>query len=189
MEEYILLIIGSAITLIASSVGFLGQYLLQSLLDKKGSLKIYRKTVYQHSNGEAWGFHEGTEGMYFSIPIWIEIQNTKNITEIVRNFNISLYKNNIFLTKMVQMNARGSEEEKVFYGDSGNYSFIINPKSITKYDLQFSLKKKDFGMDFDEIKISYFDSSDKECIYNFKYIKNCWETQSNQIDKDWVLIK
>lgn len=186
MEAYIPVIIGSIITLIA----FIAERFIQSLIDKKGSLKIYRKIVYQKSQGRTWGFYEDTEGMSFTVPIWIEIQNTKNITEIVRNLNIALYKNKKFLTKMTQVTyLTNKKQEKIYYGDLGKYSFIVPPKSINKYELQFILKKNFFDYSFDEIKISYFDSSDKEKIFNLKKISNCWEPQENEIDEEWILME
>lgn len=191
MKEVLPIIVTSIITLIATLVGFWAQALIQLLLDKKGSLKIYRKIVYQKkTNGATWGVIKNTNGngMYFSVPLWIEVQNTKNISEIIRNFNIILYKDNIFLRKMVQVSHYGESNDE-FYGDSGKYSFIIPPKSIQRYDLQFILHHKDSQTDFDEIKVSYFDSSDNEQIFSLKKVPKSWTPYGGKIDNDWILLK
>ena len=56
---------------------------------------------------------------------------------------------------------QASHIKETAYANNGAYSFILEPLSISKFDLQFLLKKSEIKEDFDEVRISYYDFKDK----------------------------
>ncbi|EGP5549535.1 hypothetical protein DW591_13220, partial [Enterococcus faecium] len=74
------------------------------------------------------------------------------------------------------------------YANNGAYSFILEPLSISKFDLQFLIKKSEIEEDFSEVRISYYDSKDKYYERKILDIDNPWENKTYIIDKDWILI-
>ena len=67
-----------------------------------------------------------------------------------------------------------------FFGDNGVYSFLVSPESIERYDLYFMLKKKDFEYNFDEVRVSYYDTRDKHKEFKLLEIDRCWVVQNNK---------
>jgi len=103
--------------------------------------------------------------------------------------NILYYKGKR-IAKMIQINKFVEEGKEVYYGNNGGYSFIADPRSIKRYECQFSIKKESFegDSDFDEIKLRYFDECDNEKIFHLKFVKDCWNICSFKIDDDWNLL-
>lgn len=165
------------------------QEVYKQLSKNQGKVKIYRKIVYsKFIQNQTWGFSTSTEGLHFSIPMWIEIHNTKNKNEIIRNFNLALYNNGEKVSMMTQLNHGNINGENLFFGDNGVYSFLVSPESIERYDLYFMVKKKDFEYNFDEVRVSYYDTRDKHKEFKLLEIDRCWVVQNNKIDTDWNLI-
>jgi hypothetical protein len=183
-KDIYLIIIGAAIGFISS----IGTIIFAELLKKQGKLKIYYKIVFSKFNErETWGFHNGSDGLTFEVPLWIEIQNTSNVARVVRDFNILLFKDGKELTRMMQINKTKDES----FGNEGGYSFVIQPRSLTKYDLHFCIKKNQMGENyqFDEIRLRYFDEKDKVHIFPLNRIERCWELGSLLRDGIWKLAK
>lgn len=171
------------------STPLIATFLVTNLLDRHGILRIYKKIVYSKaSDGKTWGFFGEREGEYFQIPLWIEIQNTSNSTKVVRNFNAWLYKDKKEVCPFTQIN----RIQDIVLANNGAYSFVIEPRSINKYDCHFSIKRKDIPGDsiFDEVKLIYFDENDKRIISNFIHIEkdDCWLQKTQKIDRDWALL-
>lgn len=184
-QEVVLLAIGGLIAIISS----IATLIITKLMDKTGKLKIYKKIVYAKlQNGVTWGFLKGESGLFFQIPLWIEIHNTSNSTKIVRNFNVWLYKNKKAICPMTS----ATQIDNIVLANNGAYSFVIEPRSIKRYDCHFIIKKSDMPGDcfFDEVKIIYFDESDKRKIVDFINIAKdeCWSEQEQKIDPDWTLL-
>ncbi len=188
-NDFKLLIVGAMISLVSSIVTFLVQEAYKQLSKNQGKVKIYRKIVYsKFTHNQTWGFSNSTEGLNFSVPMWIEIHNTKNKNEIIRNFNLALYNNGKKVTMMTQINHNIINGENLYYGDKGVYSFLVSPERIERYDLYFMVKKKDFEYNFDEVRVSYYDTRDKLKEFKLLGIDKCWVVQKNKIDTDWNLI-
>lgn len=184
MKELFLIIIGATIGFLSS----IGTTIVTDLLSKKGEIKIYYKIVYSKARvGGTWGFHKGSSGMIFDIPIWIEILNTSNTVRVARDINILLYKDGREVAKMIQINKINDE----LLGNEGSYSFVVQPRSINKYDLNFSIKKNDMGEDyeFNEIRLCYFDEKEKIHIFLLDKIERCWELGDFNRDGLWKLAK
>lgn len=186
MQQEITLLLISGIIAILSSVATL---VVKNLMNRHGKLKIYKKIVYAKTKtGQTWGFFTGQEGMIFQIPLWIEIQNTSNSTQVVRNLNACLYRNKKEICPMIQINKIAD----TFLANNGAYSFVIEPRSIQKFDCHFTIKKKDVQGDdiFDEVKLTYFDGNDKRKIFHLIKIdeNDCWLQKAQEKDKDWTLL-
>lgn len=188
-SEVGLLIIGAIISLISTIVGFTIQLFAQNFINQSGKIKIYKKLVYSRINQKAWGFSSTNSEINFSVPLWIEIQNTKNQNELIRNLNLVLYKNKIEVGVMRQISHFESKDRIQSFGNNGSYSFLIGPNSIEKYELQFMLKKNELKNDFSEVKLRYYDTKDKLQEVSLLKIKKAWLIEGNTIDFDWTLIK
>lgn len=82
-----------------------------------------------------------------------------------------------------------ADGKEVKYGNNGAYSFILESTSISKYDLHFMIKKEDVEGNFDEVKLSYYDSKDKYHQVDFIKIDNPWQISKEPIDRDWICLK
>ena len=183
-QQIILLLIGGSIGFVSS----IGTTLIAELLKNQGKIKLYYKIVFSKAReGETWGFFKNNNDFIFEIPLWIQIQNTSNSVRVVRDLNILLYKNGRKITQMTQI----TNKDDILYGDDGAYSFVIPPRSLKKYDLDFLIKKKEMrpNHNFDEIKIRYFDEKDNKQIFKINKIKECWNVGNLNRDKSWKLVK
>lgn len=185
-KEVILLIIGALISLISTLIGFFAQTYFKYILSNRGKVHIYIKSVYNKTTKKAWGFSEALNGMVFDVPLWIELHNTKSTKQIIRNLNLSLYYRNKNIGNMVQVTHYDAKEGKKSFGDSGSYSFLLNGNEIKRFDLEFILLQKDFkGEDFDEVRLSYYDTRDKHKEVTVFKFNSSWEVTNNKIDDDW----
>ena len=186
--EFTLLVYSALFSLIGSFIGFLLQVIVSTILSNRGKVKIYIKSVYSKLMGRPWGFEDSVSGLVFTVPLWIEIHNTTAKKQIIRNLNLVLYKNNSQVAKMTQMNSYEKLGQTLFYGDNGAYSFLIDAYEIKRFDLYFSIYKKEVSDDFDEVRISYFDSKDKYHEFKIFEISEPWVVSKNKIDNDWRAI-
>lgn len=181
---------GAFISILTFSVNKIIDY----AIDNHGDVKIYRKIVYQYkSDNKTMGVYDEGNDKVLIVPLWIEIQNTKKVPTVIRDFSLYLYDNNISVKKMKQGNFQELKNdnniEKVFYGDNGNYSFVIPPESIKSFKLHFSMKYSDYNGNFDEIRISYYNQRDKRIIKKFKNFNTSWKLERFNNDTEWVQIK
>lgn len=188
-KEIQLLIIGAIISIVSTLIGLFAQTFIQYILNNKGHVKIYLKKVYSKVDSTSWGFSKNNLDMLFSVPLWIEFHNTKEKKEIVRNLNLQLYKNKERIINMVQIShfEKGSKIES--FGNEGSYSFILEPTSIAKFDVFFSIKQSEVNSDFDEVKLSYYDSKAKYHEIPILKIDIPWKISHNAIDRDWIVLE
>lgn len=186
-QEIKTLIVGAIISLVSTIIGLFSQTILQAILKNKGKVKIYYKKVYSKFDSSSWGFRK--EGV-FSVPLWIEFHNTKEKREIIRNLNLQLFLKGKKITNMTQISGcEQADGKEVKYGNNGAYSFILEPTSISKYDLHFMIKKEDVEGNFDEVKLSYYDSKGKHHQLDFIKIDKPWKISKELIDRDWIYLK
>lgn len=178
-DEIKILIVGAIISLFSTMIGFLGQTLIQYLISNKGTVKIYIKKVYSKVNNQPYGFIKDGRDMIFSVPIWIEFHNTKEKREIIRNVNLQIYNKGKYISNMVQ----ASHIKETAYANNGAYSFILEPLSISKFDLQFLIKKSEIEDDFSEVRISYYDSKDMYHERKILDIDNLWKVKCTLLTK------
>lgn len=188
-HEVQMLLLGAIISLISSLFGMLSQIFVSYLLENKGKVKLYIKSVYNKNTGAPWGFYGSSDEMIFNVPLWIEIHNTKSRKQIVRNINLILYNGKQQIGRMVQISHYTNSKEVFYYGDNGAYSFLLEANEIRRFDLEFAIKKKEIKSDFTEVRLAYFDSRDKYREYKVFDVLKSWEASSNRIDSDWRLMK
>ena len=186
--EFTLLVYSALFSLIGSFIGFLLQVIVSTILSNRGKVKIYIKSVYNKLFSRTWGFEDSVSGMVFTVPLWIEIHNTTSKKQIIRNLNLVLYKNNSQVAKMTQMNYYEKSNQTFFYGENGAYSFLIDAYEIKRFELFFVTYKKEVNDDFDEVRISYYDSKDKYHEFKIFEISEPWIISKNKTDDDWRAI-
>lgn len=182
-EQVLLILFGAGLGFLSS----IGTTLVSDLLMKKGGVKIYYKIVFSKSHqGRTWGFHNSANGMIFEVPMWVELYNTSNSVQVIRDLVILLFQNGKELTAMTQINRVG---EDMWYGNQGAYSFVLQPRNISKYDLHFIIKQNELGSNcnFDEIRLRYFDEKNKAHILCLKQISQSWINGDLERNTEWAL--
>ena len=175
-------LLGAFISIISSSITLLIQAYIKKHLMEQGETNIYYKTVYNKMTSNPWGFYKENNELYFDLPLWIEIHNTKGTRQIVRNLNLSLYSAGKFVSKTKQ----STHSRRTVLGDNGSYSFLVDAGEIKRYDLEFIIEGKDIDFhDFDEVRLSYFDTNDKYKEYKIFEIKDSWKQSNYKISDDW----
>ena len=183
--EFTLLVYSALFSLVGSFIGFLLQVIVSNILSNRGKVKVYIKSVYNKINHQPWGFDTTVTGLIFSVPLWMEIHNTTAKKQIIRNLNLVLYKDNKQVAKMTQMNYYEKSSQTFFYGENGAYSFLIDANEIKRFELYFVIYKKEVNNDFDEVRITYYDSKDKYHEFKIFEITEPWIVSNNKIDNDW----
>ncbi len=181
-QQIILLLIGAAIGFISS----IGTTIVAEILKRQGKVKIYYKIVFsKERNDKTWGFFRSNNEIIFEIPMWVELQNTSNAVHVIRDLNILLFKGEKQITQMTQIN----KVNDTWYGNDGAYSFVLQPRSIKKYDLHFSIKKSELidNYNFDKIKLRYFDEKDKKHIFTLTKLEKCWDLGNLNRNSKWKL--
>lgn len=189
-QEVLILILGSIISLISTIIGFFAQTFVTSILANKGKVKIYIKSVYNKITGKPWGFQNSAfQGLMFDVPLWIEIHNMKSTKQVIRNINLVLYNHRKVIGKTVQLSHYEEDGESKPYGENGSYTFLLAGNEIKRFDLEFAILQKDMeGKNFDEVRISYYDSKDNYHETPIFKINEPWKISKNKIDNDWRLI-
>lgn len=183
MQQCLLILFGAGLGFVSS----IGTTLVSNTLMKKGVVKIYYKIVFSKSNlGRTWGFQNSEYGTIFEIPIWVELYNTSDSVKIIRDLVILLFQEEKEISQMTQINKEG---ENLLYGNQGSYSFVLQARSISKYNLCFMVKKNELGSNcnFDEIRFRYFDENDKAHILPLKNISQPWIVGDLKRDTQWEL--
>lgn len=189
LEQIVLIFIGVFISIITT----IANKLIDTWIDNKGDVNLYRKIVYiKNSTVPTIGILKDNNDLILRIPIWIEIQNTKKTPIIIRDFSLLVYKDNKRIKKMKQINFQtdtiDGKHVKSYYGDEGRYSFLLKPESIMRYDLLFILKRSECNLDFDEIKIEYYNSKNELVINCLLNNLKSWDDKSIRTDEDWIKI-
>ncbi|MFW8598639.1 hypothetical protein ACOJBZ_11015 [Enterococcus innesii] len=179
-----LLIVGAIISFFSTLLGFLGQTFVQYLIANKGQVRIYIKKVYSKVNYKPCGFTEEDGDIIFSVPIWIEFHNTKEKREVIRNVNLQLYHEGEKISGMFQ----ATKMNESVFANGGAYSFILEPLSICQYDLQYFIKRSETEGNFDEVRLSFYDSRDIYHERKILCIDSPWVPKTYGADKDWILI-
>lgn len=186
--QYQLLLVGAAISLISTLIGMFAQTLFNSFLSHKGKVKLYIKSVYNRSNQKPWGFFQGISDILFQVPLWLEIHNTKSVKQVVRNLNLTLYLDHKKVGQTNQITSTSNDEEKFIFGNEESYSFLIQGNEIKRFNLYFVVGKNELNSDFDEVRLSYFDTKDRYHEYKIFDIITPWAISNNKIDDDWRLV-
>ena len=198
-NEIIYVVVGAVIGFIASIIVMI----MERVLDKKGKLNIFYRRINQKiANGLGWGFDEGVDGrLFFTLPVYFELQNTSNTTRVIRDLSFLLYSDAEFVGNMHQMgtirirSSKGSEitEEKAFsFGaENGSYSFVLPPRSIQRQECEYVFvinPDEKEQKHFNTVVARYYDERNKAHTFRAMAIENCWERKHYEIDEEWLLL-
>lgn len=163
--------------------------IITNAMQEKGKIYIYTKIVHSKvGNHQTWGAKKSSDGgLTFHVPLWVEILNKSNVPRVLRDFDLILFNNGIEIKRMTQINKAGEEN----LGIDGSYSFVINPRSISKIDCLFIVKKKDLPENavFDEIKVSYYDIKGNQKLSHLKSLSDCWSMDARSKDNQWIMLR
>lgn len=194
LNEVWYVIIGAVIGFAAS----IGTVIIERMLDRRGKLKIYYQISGDRETIIPYGFARTQDNdMSFSIPMQIEIQNTSRTTRVIRDLNVTLYKDGTPVDCMIQATSATNNKTKngeivesklhTFGTENGAYSFVVEALSIRHQCCAFIyLNQK---KTFDEVRLRYYDEKDKEHSYSLQKIENCWTAHLFEGTHDWVLLK
>lgn len=90
-------------TLIGGLIGFLsslGVQIAMRTLDRKGKLSFYSRI--NSSFLQDWGFFSADGKITFAVPLELECQNTSNVTRVVRDVSLSLWRDGVEVSRMRQ---------------------------------------------------------------------------------------
>lgn len=188
---------------IGAIIGFatsIGTIIVERILDRRGKLKIYYRINGDKRTILPFGFARTQDNdISFSIPMQIEVQNTSRTNCVIRDLNVTLYKDGVLVDHMVQItsvtnnkteNGKTVETQSCTFGaENSAYSFVVEPLSIRHEYCCFLYLHGNAGKVFDEVKIRYFDNRDKEHVYSILKIQKCWAEKAFEGTHDWVLLK
>lgn len=178
--------IGAFISILSATITSLVHFKISEYQLNKGNVNIYIMSVYDSVSGEPWGFYGNQEEIVFNVPLWVEIHNTKGKSQIIRNMNLALYNKNSFIGKTHQISHFSNGEKMESYGEDGAYSFLIESNSIKRFELCFTITQSElYNLEFDEVRISYWDSKDDYKEYKIFEVSEPWQFSSFSIDNDW----
>ncbi|WP_070654570.1 hypothetical protein [Streptococcus sp. HMSC078H12] len=178
--------IGAFISILSATITSLVHFKISEYQLNKGNVNIYIMSVYDSVSGEPWGFYGNQEEIVFNVPLWVEIHNTKGKSQIIRNMNLALYNKNSFIGKTHQISHFSKGEKMESYGEDGAYSFLIESNSIKRFELCFTITQSElYNLEFDEVRISYWDSKDDYKEYKIFEVSEPWQFSSFSIDNDW----
>lgn len=178
--------IGAFISILSATITSLVHFKISEYQLNKGNVNIYIMSVYDSVSGEPSGFYGNQEEIVFNVPLWVEIHNTKGKSQIIRNMNLALYNKNSFIGKTHQISHFSKGEKMESYGEDGAYSFLIESNSIKRFELCFTITQSElYNLEFDEVRISYWDSKDDYKEYKIFEVSEPWQFSSFSIDNDW----
>ena len=181
-EELVYMVIGAVLSLFGSVILYSLQLLAKYIHNTIGKFKIYIKFTYSSLNNKPMGIYklESSSQSKLNIPLQIQFVNTKNKRMIIRNLSIKLYENSSLIGVMESIShIKRIENDNIYFKEYGNnkiYSFIIEPKSIAQYELQYLFELRSDNFKVDSIKISYFNDKDKEEEYLILNNLEDWST-------------
>lgn len=198
-SEVTLVLVGAVIGWLLS----LATIVVQRHMDQKGKLYIFYKfKVQKDTGGRGWGFEKNRDGhLCLTIPVAFELQNTSNMTRVVRDVSLLLYRDNQLIGKMTQINymqtttrTNGTitKEAEHHYGtEKGSYSFVLEPRSIQRQDCHYTYKiapSEKADKSFNRLVVRYYDEKNKAHLFPAKDISNSWDIKLFEPDEEWILL-
>ena len=176
-----MLILGGIISIISSLMTYFCQQIFSDIKASKGEVKIYARFQKYYIR-----FYPTIIGKSFAVPLTIEIYNTKSINQIIRNMNVGLYNKGQFIRNANQVLSRETSSKVKIFGNEGSYSFLVQANEIKTYTLLFEGSEESLeGAEFDEIRLSYFDSKDERKESSLFKFDEAWN-KSYESDGQWI---
>ncbi|WP_314946173.1 hypothetical protein [Olsenella uli] len=194
MDAYIGTLIGGLIGFLSS----LGVQIVMRAFDRKGKLGFYNRRNSAFSQG--WGFFSADGKITLVVPLELECQNTSNVTRVVRDVSLSLWRDGVEVSRMRQTqgiynerkrNGKVESRDSFALGDvNGSYSLVVPPRSIKKMNCFFTCRKEQDTQDtiFDEIRISCYDERDHLYRSQLMEFDGNWKERSIPMEDAWTKI-
>lgn len=194
MDAYIGTLIGGLIGFLSS----LGVQIAMRALDRKGKLSFYSRI--NSSFFPDWGFFSADGKITFVVPLELECQNTSNVTRVVRDVSLSLWRDGIEVKRMRQTqgiykehkhNGKIKSRDSFALGDvNGSYSLVVPPRSIKKMNCFFTCEQEQNIQDitFDEIRISCYDERDYLYRSQLMEFDGNWKERSIPLKDTWAKV-
>ncbi|MBF0753456.1 hypothetical protein E4T89_04155 [Jeotgalicoccus nanhaiensis] len=171
-------------TLIGALLLYFLQQIIHRLLKRRGEISLYYKHVHDLINEEPASFKENYN--ILTMPLWIEIHNNKEVNQVVRNVNLSLYKSGVLIDKATQVNRVEKGEDKIYLGNNGSYSFNLPAESIHQFEVYYLFNKTKENQEFDSVYLTYYTFKSKIVSTKILDISQGWQTKSLSLNKDWI---
>ncbi|EZR77994.1 MULTISPECIES: hypothetical protein [Staphylococcus] len=180
-KEILNILLGAFITILTGTAMFVIQSTMKYFFERRGNMYIYFKHVPSKVTSKPMCKSKEGKGLYrIQVPLWIEIHNTKEIKQIIRDFNIIAYYKNKKVDEFIQINEYTSN--KIPLANNGSYSFIIDSNEIKTYELFFYL---DTNKKIDMLNVRYFDGHDKPKIYTLKNFDGDMKLGIQDLESSW----
>ena len=153
-------LISAGAALLGSLIGAAASLLavwLTKRVQASGKVSLYVKMVYSKSSSHnPWGFYRSQQkqGLFFRVPLWLDVVNTCGIPRVIRNFNLYAYREETEVAPFTQVQRIGDGENAIPLGDHESYSLVIPANSARRFDLEFILHEMDMPKDgkvFDQL--------------------------------------
>lgn len=176
-------VIGASATIMAT--------ILNKKMQEKGKVTLYMRHVASNS-GKNWGYYQGSRGMYFRVPLWVDVINECGIPRIIRDINLYAYKEGKEVKEFTQIQRIGDGENAFKFGENEAYTLVIPERSSKRYNLEFMLRKNDINtkeQEFDQLVVMYFDEKNRKYVYNLEKINICWKVGELENGKGWIRLR
>ena len=176
-------VIGASATIMAT--------ILNKKMQEKGKVTLYMRHVASNS-GKNWGYYQGSRGMYFRVPLWVDVINECGIPRIIRDINLYAYKEGKEVKEFTQIQRIGDGENAFKFGENEAYTLVIPERSSKRYNLEFMLRKNDINteeQEFDQLVVMYFDEKNRKYVYNLEKINICWKVGELKNRKEWIQLR
>ena len=161
-------------------------------IEKTGELSIsckfvYTKGEYHHPlEYDLFPNDDGEQILY--MPIWVDIVNNSDVSKVCKNLSVFSYKNGKEVDELTQVQYETNRSMLFQYADEGTYSFVIQPNSVKRYELLYTMK--DFEMDIDGFIMQYTTENNKLKKYKLLELDNEWkEKMFINYNKKWFTLE
>ena len=143
--DYQIALISAGAAILGSIIGAAASLLAvkkKKKIQASGKISLYVKIVHSKSTSHLpWGFYKSRQksGLYFQVPLWLDVVNTCGISRVIRNFNLYAYKEKTEVASFIQVQRIGDGENAILLGDHESYSLVIPANSTRRFDLEFIL--------------------------------------------------
>ena len=192
-QQIALISAGAALlgSLIGAAATLLGTWLTKRM-QESGKVTLHVRPVYSRGEVNNWsGFYKSqtSQGLFLQIPVWVDVCNTSSISRVVRNINLSAYKDKKEVAELTQVQRLGDGDSAIELGDHESYTLVVPANSARRFDLEFILREQDLPVDqkeFDELVLSYFDEKNRIHAFFFAKVESCWIKGPLSLKKEWM---
>jgi hypothetical protein len=179
------IVFGAAIAIVSSVVTTIFSLILTNRIQRIGNVKIFYRFVCMNGDDLRWGINDRSDKEAFYISLRIEIYNTTNSMQIIRDLSARLYNEKNFVAVMVPVEYEQGRPEKRVFGDDTRYSFAIQPRTIQQYELRYFILVQPSLKEVNKIRLTYYDSNNRERGGNIIECDNLINQKSRE-RSEWI---